>query len=354
MDLNDAPHVLTWELTRACGLKCRHCRANAIPKRNEKELSLEEICLVLDDLSTSFKMPPLVVFTGGDPVERPDLSQIIAESVKRGLHTAVSPSVTPLLTREVLKSWAMLGVKTVSISIDGPGPSVHDVFRRVDGTFTASVARARDVTDLGMKLQINTSVCGDTLAGMPQMGELVKELKASSWEVFFVVPTGRGRVLPHLTAEEAEGTLRWLALYSKTVDFRVTAIAAPQFRRVLLENVPGTKWPQIPAIREAQGFVFIDHLGSVYPSGYLPVKAGNVRNAPLSKIYRSSELFVSLRNPDLLKGRCGQCEYKRICGGSRARAYGVTADIQAEDPACPHVPGENPVALPAEALVQVH
>ncbi len=338
MDLAKAPHVLTWELTRACGLKCRHCRANAIPKRNSRELTLTEVESVLDDLSTRFEIPPLMVFTGGDPVERPDLRDILRASVSRKLHTAVSPSVTPLLTREVLTEWRDLGVKTVSISIDGANAQMHDGFRRMEGTFAASIERARDVRSLGMGLQINTSVCGDTVAGMPTMGELVKELGVTSWEVFFVVPTGRGRALPKITTEDTESTLKWLALYSKTVNFRVTAIAAPQYRRLLLQNVPGTKWPSIPAIREAQGFVFIDHLGEVYPSGYLPVSAGNVRHTPLSTLYRDSLLFRELRDPELLRGRCGACEYKRICGGSRARAYAVTGDLQAEDPACPYVP----------------
>ncbi len=342
MDLAQGPHVLTWELTRACGLKCRHCRANAIPKRNSRELSLPEVLEVLDDIATRFSPPPLMVFTGGDPLERSDLSDILRASVARGLHTAVSPSVTPLLTKKVLEEWKAIGVKTVSISIDGPSAEVHDGFRRVDGTFRDSLARAREVRELGMSLQVNTSVCGETLAGMPAMGDLVKVLGVTSWEVFFVVPTGRGRVLPKLTAPETESTLQWLAQYSQTVSFRVTSIAAPQYRRLILENVPGAPYPKFPAIREAQGFAFIDHLGEVCPSGYLPVPAGNVRRSPLSTIYRESALFRQLRDPDLLRGRCGACEYKRICGGSRARAYAVTGDLQGEDPACPHVPEGAP------------
>ena len=338
MDLEQGPHVLTWELTRACGLKCRHCRANAIPRRNERELTLPEVISVLDDIVSHLKPPPLMVFTGGDPVERADLPDILRASVARSLHTAVSPSVTPLLTRKVLEEWKEIGVKTVSISIDGPSPAIHDQFRRVDGTFAASIERARDVRDLGMGLQVNTSICGDTLPGVPEMGELVKELGVSSWEVFFVVPTGRGRVLPKITREATESTLKWLATYAQTVPFRVTAIAAPQFRRLILENVPGSPWPRFPAIREAQGFAFIDHLGEVCPSGYLPVSAGNVRRTPFSTLYRTSPLFRQLRDPDRLEGRCGVCEYKRICGGSRARAYAVTGNLQAEDPACPYVP----------------
>ncbi len=341
-DLAKAPHVLTWELTRACGLKCRHCRANAIPKRNPRELTLEEIRGVLTDIRTNFAVPPLMVFTGGDPVERDDLDAILRASVAAGLHTAVSPSVTPLLTRPVLEKWAEIGVKTVSLSIDGATPEVHDGFRRMPGTFGASIQRAHDVKALGLGLQINTSLCGDTFPGLARMGELVKELGATSWEVFFVVPTGRGAVLPKITPGETEEALRFLAAYAQGVKFRVTAIAAPQYRRVTLETVPGAKRPSIPAIREAQGFVFIDHVGEVFPSGYLPVSAGNVREQPLSRIYQDSELFRSLRDPARLKGRCGVCEYKSICGGSRARAFAVTGDLQAEDPACPHVPEAEP------------
>jgi radical SAM protein with 4Fe4S-binding SPASM domain len=350
LDLSKAPHVLTWELTRACGLKCRHCRANAIPKRNPRELTLAEVKEVIRDIATNFEVPPLMVFTGGDPVERVDLDDILRASVEAGLHTAVSPSVTPLLTRKVLERWVKIGVKTISISIDGPSSEVHDRFRRVEGTFAASVERARDAKAAGLSLQVNTSLCGDTFPGLHEMGELVKELGVSSWEIFFVVPTGRGAVLPKITATQTEEALKWMATFAQTVKFRVTAIAAPQFRRVILENVPGAKWPTMPAIREAQGFVFIDHVGEVNPSGYLPIAAGNVRARPLSEIYRESPIFKELRDPEALKDRCGRCEYKRICGGSRARAYAVTGDMQAEDPACPHVPELNGnIASPVRA-----
>lgn len=330
----NGPHVVTWELTRACQLHCRHCRAQAIPRRNPGELALDEMLPVLDDLAQGFTRPPVLVLTGGDPLERPDLDLIIKAARGRGLTVAVAPSVTPNLTPEVIHRWKTLGVHAVSLSIDGPTAEIHDRFRGFRGTFDRSLAIAKAITDEGIALQINTSVGRQTVDQLPLMGDLVRRLEASSWEVFFVIPTGRARLEDALSAEEIEKALHWLADWKETFPFRVTTVGAPQWVRILHAHHP--EMPPHVIAREARGFAFIDHRGEVYPNGYLPISAGNVRHTPLSRLYRESPLFRSLRDSSRFLGGCGTCDYRDTCGGSRARAYAVTGNPLGADPGCPY------------------
>jgi radical SAM protein with 4Fe4S-binding SPASM domain len=331
-----APHLVMWELTRACALHCRHCRARAIRRREPGELDLGEIERTLDDIET-FAPRPTLILTGGDPLEREDLSDIIRTAVRRGFAVAMAPSVTPRLTAEVVAAWAGLGVRAVSLSLDGPNPQVHDRYRGVPGTFAATLAVARAVRASGLHLQINTAVAPLTAPTLPEMGELVRALGARSWEVFFVIPTGRAGRSEMLDAAAQEHWLRWLAEYRRQVAFRVTAVGAPQFRRVT-DGHRALDGPGRPAIREAQGMLFINWAGEVYPSGYLPLSAGNVRDTSVVRLYRESPLFVGLRDPARLEGRCGACAFRAVCGGSRARAYAVSRNPWAEDPNCPERP----------------
>ena len=337
-DFGRVPMLVAWELTRACALKCRHCRATAIPDRNPGELGLTDIFRVLEELASLRPRRPLLIFTGGDPTERPDLSEILARSISLGLVTAVSPSVTPRLTEDVIAEWARLGVHTVSISLDGPSAEVHDRFRGVPGTFDASLAAARSVVAHGLQLQVNTSISSETPGPLESMAGLVRDLGARRWELFFVIGTGRARDLPSLSAEDTESVLIWLARHAPTAPYRLTTVAAPQFRRVREELSGSGPRPEGPAVKEGRGFAFIDHLGYVAPTGYLPLAAGNVRSETFCAIYRESPLFRVLRDANRLRGRCGQCPFREVCGGSRARAYAVTGDILAEDPACPFRP----------------
>lgn len=329
---SEGPRVLSWEVTRACPLHCRHCRANAISHRSADELRLDEMVAVMDDIGSAFRHPPVVVLTGGDPLERPDLDQIIAAAITRGLTVAIAPSVTPHLTLDVVQRWRDAGVRAVSISLDGASAISHDRFRGVPGTFDRSLAIAEKVVALGLSLQINTSISTFTLSELLPLSSLVQWLGVSSWELFFVIPTGRARLVDTLDAQEMESTLIWLADWAPSQPFRVTTVGAPQWIRVLHDRHP--EMPLRVVAREARGFAFIDHHGDVYPSGYLPVAAGNVRSESFSTIYRSSALFRSLRDPDRLTGRCGRCAYRIACGGSRARAYAVTGNLYADDPGC--------------------
>ena len=329
LNYEGSPHLVAWELTRACQLHCRHCRARALRHRNAGELTTEEVEGVLDAMRT-FDQLPHIIFTGGDPLERDDLAAIISAAVERGHSVALAPSVTPRLTQPVLAEWAALGAGAVSLSLDGATPAIHDGFRGVPGTQARTLEMARAVVDAGMRLQINTTVSAYTVADLPLLGELVPTLGVSSWEVFFIIPTGRAASTAW-RAEDQDQVLRWLARYRAGVAFRVTAVGAPQFARYVEDDLRAGR---PPVMREARGMMFIDHVGDVYPSGYLPLSAGNVRDQPVVALYRDSELFQGLRESARLEGRCGQCAWTSVCGGSRARAYAVSGDAWAEDPNC--------------------
>ncbi len=330
---NKAPHVVTWEVTRACQLHCRHCRARAIPRRDAGELTLEEMRPILDDMRSTFTHPPILVFTGGDPLERPDLDDMIQEARLRGLIVAIAPSVTPKLDQEAIRRWKQLGVHSVSLSLDGVDAETHDTYRGVRGTYSRTIDLAHTIVEEGLALQINTAVSQQTMAQVRPMAQLVESLGVTSWEIFFVIPTGRARIADALLPNQIEEVLEWVAEREPQPGFRLTTVGAPQWSRVWHERHRDTP-PRVVA-REARGFAFIDHHGLVYPSGYLPVVAGDLRQASFSEIYRNSDLFQLLRDPNRLTGHCGHCIYRESCGGSRARAYAMTTQLMADDPGCP-------------------
>lgn len=320
--------LVTWELTRACPLHCVHCRARAITRRNPEELTLDEIVATLREMGR-FPRRPVVIFTGGDPLMRPDLPDIIASARSMGFRVAMAPSATPALTDAVVHRWAEWGVEAVSLSLDGATASVHDRFRGVRGSYDTTLERATAVRDAGLRLQINSSISPRTVGELEALGGLVERLGVSSWELFFVVPTGRARPDEALDAESQERVLAWLARYREGKRFRVTAVGAPQFVRF---TRPAPSGP--PAVREARGLLFISHVGDVYPSGYLPVSAGNVRRTSVVDLYQTSPLFQELRDADRLGDPCRSCAWRDVCGGSRARAYAVTGNLWAGDPNC--------------------
>ena len=204
---NKAPHVVTWEVTRACQLHCRHCRARAIPRRDAGELTLEEMRPILDDMRSTFTHPPILVFTGGDPLERPDLDDMIQEARLRGLIVAIAPSVTPKLDQEAIRRWKQLGVHSVSLSLDGVDAETHDTYRGVRGTYSRTIDLAHTIVEEGLALQINTAVSQQTMAQVRPMAQLVESLGVTSWEIFFVIPTGRARIADALLPNQIEEVL---------------------------------------------------------------------------------------------------------------------------------------------------
>ncbi|RYV53020.1 radical SAM/SPASM domain-containing protein [Pengzhenrongella frigida] len=366
-DASERPFIVIWEVTRACQLACTHCRAEAIRSRNPLELSTAEGKRLLDELASFGTPRPLVVLTGGDPFERPDLPELVAHGTELGLSMALSPSVTDRLTRPVLVELHAAGAKAVSLSLDGASAQTHDSFRGVDGVFDATLEAARMVRDVGFRLQINTTVTSGNVHELPEVLKTVIDLGASLWSVFFLIPTGRGKALEPLTAADEEEVLHWLHDASSFIAIKTTE--APHYRRLAIQRSgvdnldeafpvgplrdalrrdtarllagqePQRRRPRPPIdVNSGRGFAFIDHVGTVYPSGFLPAPAGSVHGTPFPEIYRSSPLLQSLRDPDGFGGRCGRCEFRTVCGGSRSHAFAVTGDPLAEDPSCRYEP----------------
>lgn len=343
-DLNRTPLVVIWEVTRACDLTCFHCRASAQPSRNPLELSTHDAKQLIDDIAEL--NPPIFIFTGGDPLKRPDIYELVQYASMRYLHPAMTPSATPLLTRDSLLDLKRSGLHRLALSLDGPTPQLHDNFRGVAGSFAQTLEAMAWCNAIGLPVQINTTVSRRNLGELENILAVVRQYRVVMWSLFFMVPTGRAQQADTLSPEESEMVFERLLRMSRNVPFKIKTTEAPHYRRFLLQHRPkgkagrneGNGVPGIMPINEAKGFVFISHTGEVQPSGFLPISAGNVRDMKLADIYRNSELFRQLRDGKNLKGKCGICEFRDICGGSRARAYAVTGDPLEQDPCCIYEP----------------
>ena len=343
-DFSERPFIVIWEITRACELACRHCRAAAIQRRHPAELGGPDVQNFLDQVAEL--NPALFVLTGGDPILRPDLYRVIRDARARGLRVSVSPSATTRLDKAAVGRLHDAGVSRIALSLDAPDAERHDAFRGVAGTFCRTLDAIDEARRIGLGFQIHSAVCQETAAWFDEMPDFIRGLEPLLWSVFFVVPVGRGSRLNPLDPLGTERLLNVLCDFSRTVTFDVKTTEAPQYRRIALQRRSedvfsrhGFSKRGIPAgINDGKGFIFVSHTGGVYPSGFLGQACGNVRNTPLKDAYRDHPLLRSLRDADLLKGKCGRCEYRRLCGGSRARAWAVTGDPLGEDPACPYQP----------------
>lgn len=337
-EFSRAPMRVYWEITRACGLACRHCRAEAAPTRAPEELDTAEGFRLLEQLATGDPKPH-VVLTGGDPLERPDLFDLIAKGRSLGLGMSVSPSATPRLTREAIRAFREAGVEAISLSLDGATAASHDGIRGVEGTFERTLVAGEQARELGLPFQVNTLVARETLAEIPAIEQLARKIGAARWSLFFLVTVGRGTVLAPISPDECTELLTWLAARAAEPGMIVTTTEAPHFRRIVAESrlsAPGRG--HAAGIRDGNGILFVSHDGEVLPSGFLPVAAGNVRRDDVLRIYREAPLFLSLRDVGSFHGRCGACEVRTVCGGSRARAYMASGDVLGEDPLCTHQP----------------
>ncbi|MGM8364396.1 TIGR04053 family radical SAM/SPASM domain-containing protein [Virgibacillus sp. W0181] len=361
-DYNENPFIVIWELTRACQLKCLHCRAEAQYHRHPLELTFEEGKKLIDDIYDMNN--PMLVFTGGDPLERPDVFDIAAYAVQKGVRVSMTPSATPNVTKEKMKKAKDVGLSRWAFSIDGHNAEIHDYFRGTTGSFDLTMNAIKYLHELDMPLQINTVISRYNYKYLDEMAEMVENLNCVLWSVFFLVPTGRGKESDMISPVEHEKVLRWLYKLSKRVSFDIKTTAAQHYRRVVIQNKMREKVSKSDkdhilyedaltsglinqidglgraprGVNDGNGFVFISHTGDVFPSGLLPIKAGNVRMTPLADIYRHSEVFQNLRNPDKYKGKCGVCEFRHVCGGSRSRAYNVTGDYMESEPYCVYIP----------------
>jgi MoaA/NifB/PqqE/SkfB family radical SAM enzyme len=338
------PLRVYWELTRACDLACRHCRAAAVARRDPRELDAAEGLELLQQLVSGPAPSPHVVLTGGDPFKRPDLFDLIEGARAFGLSVSVSPSATPLVTPAMIDRLKAAGVDAISLSLDGSTPARHDALRGVPGTFSRTIAAAREAARVELPFQVNTLVSAETLDDLLAIYRLACDLGAARWSLFFLVQVGRGAVLQPISPESCEALMTWVAGLPR-VRPHVTTTEAPHYRRVLFE-VEKRRGGHGAGIRDGNGIMFISHTGEVYPSGFLPLVAGNVRTTPPLDIYRESTLFRQLREVDGFGGRCGTCAFRWECGGSRARAYAASGDPLGEDPLCLYAQGEDGLPPP--------
>lgn len=343
----DAPRIVIWEMTRACALACRHCRAEAIPRRDPSELTTSEAFALVDAVRECGK--PVFVLTGGDPLMRDDIYKIVEYGTHQGLRVAVSPSATGRLTRRALEQLTRAGCRRVSLSIDAPSAEMHDDFRGVKGSFQRTIDAARAARELGLELQINTTLSRFNTHTMRDMAALVETLDAALWSVFFLVPVGRAKLDQVLDAQETEEAFREIYAIAQTAPFDIKTTEAPHYRRYVAQREasmpprerpkrPAPPWMQYPAIGDGKGFVFVSHTGEICPSGFLPYVVGNVRTENLLEVYREDAIMRRMRAPETFGGKCGVCEFRRICGGSRSRAYAMSGDPFAEEPSCAFVP----------------
>jgi radical SAM protein len=357
-DFQSAPFLVVWEVTRACALACVHCRADAIARRDPGELSTVEGFRLIDEIRSFGDRPPLLVLTGGDPMRRSDLAELVGYASGAGLSVALTPSGTAAATRRRLEELRDAGLRRVAVSLDGPDAETHDAFRGVRGSYHWTMRIIDAVRELDLPLQVNTTISKLTLPHFPAMVARVSELPIVLWAVFFLIQTGRGAALDQIDAQECEDVLERLHDLSATVPFGIKTTEAPHYHRVIRQRAlraprgaaagPGGRHGAIRAPRsvtDGNGFVFVDHLGAICPSGFLPMVCGNVRQDSLVRTYREHELFVRLRDPRALLDKCGRCEFAGICGGSRARARAATGSPFGADPLCAY----EPVGVPCPA-----
>lgn len=352
VNFNERPFIAIWEVTQACDLACVHCRASAQPERHPQELSTAEGKQLIDQIA-SLKVP-VFVLTGGDPIKRPDLFELIAYARSVGVRVSLTPSATPLLTRDVIARLKLAGLARLAVSMDGASAATHDAFRGLTGSFARTLDAVRWANEVGLPVQINTTFSRRNIGEIDSIVALVEELRIALWSVFFLVPTGRGKLNDLLSADEFESIFARLYELSLSASFDIKTTEAQHYRRYLLQQRVAAKRAGLSSVQaqvtpdeigraprglnDGKGFVFISHKGEVLPSGFLPMSAGSIRDESLASIYRESPLFLNLRDTSKLEGKCGACEFKEICGGSRSRAYALTGNPLGEEPCCAYVP----------------
>jgi AdoMet-dependent heme synthase len=387
IDYDESPFLAIWETTQSCDLACKHCRAAAQPTAHPDQLSHEESKNLIDQIADMHI--PIFVFTGGDPLKRPDVYDLIRYGASKGVQIALTPSATPLLTREAIQKLKQAGLVRLGISLDGSTPEIHDTFRGLPGAYARTIQAIEWAGEAGIPIQVHTTISRHNAHDLDNLCNLFEKLNIVMWNVFFLVPVGRGQLDDLLSGEDFERVFGKIYELSQRANFQIKTTEGMHYRRYLLQHnleerkmghghpgghpaaavhgspstahgspstvhgspssayEPGT--PQADAatrnhswatrrVNDGKGFMFISHTGNVYPSGFLPIHAGNVRETPLADIYRNAPIFKALRDTKQLEGKCGACEFKEICGGSRARAYALTGDPLAQEPCCIYQP----------------
>jgi radical SAM protein len=377
LNFDEAPFLAIWEVTQSCDLACMHCRAAAQPIAHPDELTTEEGKALIDQIADMHV--PIFVFTGGDPLKRKDVFELIRYAADKGVHVALTPSATPLLTREAIFKLKEAGLVRLGISLDGSTPEIHDAFRGLPGTWARTINAIEWANEAGLPIQVHTTISRHNAHDLDDLCALFETQAIVMWNVFFLVPVGRGQLSALLSGEEFEQVFGKIYELSQRVNFQIKTTEAMHYRRYLLQHKleerrighghphgaaasqayePGAPTADAETrtanwttrrVNDGKGFLFVSHVGNVYPSGFLPIHAGNIKQTPLSEIYRNAPIFKSLRDTAKLEGKCGACEYKEICGGSRARAYAVTGDPLAQEPCCIYQPRNWDPQLEIEA-----
>ena len=343
-DYTKTPMNVYWEMTQSCALACRHCRAEAISTPHPLELNFEESLAFLQQIPDFGAPLPQLILTGGDPLARADLFELIDEARKLDIPVSITPAATLALTREKLTRLKEHGVGGLGLSLDGSTADRHDSIRGVAGTFERTMQAIRWAQKLEMPVQINTLAAAETADDLPAIYELLKPFGIARWSLFFLISVGRGKVLQPLSPEDGEALMNWIHDSSRDAPFIVATTEAPSFRRVALQRMreAGMTGEQIRksgatrshGIRDGHGIMFVSNTGEICPAGFLPLRAGNVRKDHIVDIYRNSTLFRQLHDPSRFEDRCGVCDYRTLCGGSRARAFAATGNPLASDPIC--------------------
>ncbi len=341
--------MVAWEVTRSCNLACAHCRASSVCGPYEGELDTAACLRLLDEIAAFSQ--PVIILTGGEPLLRPDIWEIAAYGDRKGLRMVMATNGT-LVTEDIAKKMLAAGIRRVSVSIDGPDAESHDQFRRVTGAFSGALAGIEAMQRAGMEFQINTTITRDNLNHIKEIHELALKIGAAAHHIFLLVPTGRARELAEqeISAEQYEQTLEWFYERSLACPIQLKATCAPHYYRIFHQRGGGLKsaaagHPLNAMTRGCLGgvsFCFISHTGQVQPCGYLELDCGQIKKTGFHDIWNQSLIFQDLRNPGLYKGKCGKCEFIRVCGGCRARAYEKTGDYLAEEPYCLYQPQRKP------------
>ncbi len=347
-DYAQNPLLVYWEMTQACALACRHCRAEAVPQPHPQQLTYEEGRNLLRQIAAFGDPLPHLILTGGDPLQHPDLFDLIDEADSLAIPVSITPSATKDLTPTVLGKLRKHRIQSLGLSLDGSTPARHEAVRGVKNCFAWTMRAALTAGSIGLPVQINTLVSLETVDDLPSIYELLKHMQVMRWSLFFLIGVGRGKTLGELSSKDGEKIMRWICDMVREAPFAIKTTEAPFYRRIALNrmNEQGMANPEIRrtsvyhgfGIRDGHGIVFVSNRGDIYPSGFLPLSAGNIRRDRLVEVYRDSTIFRALHNPDGFKGKCGRCEYRQICGGSRARAFAHTGDVAESDPFCSYQP----------------